>query len=142
MVYKNKKSAILISSIILIGYFIFIFQFNSIAYRVFGITGGVWIVFYYISAVFEYYKVDDTKITYRSRLKKHEVFWKDICRVYITDTGLFKEIRVDYGFLGENNILISSTIKEYKELIKTIICNTENNPDISIDIRLDDFLNS
>jgi len=142
MVYKNKKSVILILLMILIVYFIFVFQFNSIAYRVFGIVGGVIGSIMYIFALFEYYKVDDTKIAYRSRLKKHEVFWKDICRVYITGEGFFQAIRVDYGMLGENNIIIGSSIKEYKQLVKTILHNTEKNPDVSIDIRLDDFLNS
>ncbi len=144
MIYKSKKTAAIIYFFVLIGFLYFSYNINEFGWRIFCLVFGVWASIMYIFAVFEYYKVDETKIihVYRLGLKKDEVLWKDICRVYVFGTGFFKAIRIDYGMFGENDMIINTEIKGYKQLVKTILHNTENNPDVSIDIRLDDFLNS
>ncbi|WP_102401611.1 hypothetical protein [Haloimpatiens massiliensis] len=142
MVYRTKKSSLIVCFFILIGFLYFIYNMNGIAWKIYGICFWLYALSIYISMLFKYYKIEDTRIIYNSGIKKHEIPWKDICRVYITGTGVLEAIRADYGVFGENDMIINKEIKGQKDLVKTILEKTENNPNISIDRRLDDFLDS
>lgn len=142
MIFRNKK-IYMISIIFLVFLFLYLpFRSHKIGNIIFGVAGFLWLFILYIFAIFEYYKVDDNKITHIYGFKKDEVLWKDIKRVFILPNSLFKVIRIDYGMLSEKNMLINSGVKEYKELVKIIIDKAKENPNISIEKRLIEFLNS
>jgi hypothetical protein len=142
MVYKNKKLMMVVLLLGILTLLYFTFRFREIEYSLFGLIGVVWASILYILALFEYFLVEDTKIThvYRLGLKKDEVKWQNIKRVFIISDSYFKAIRIDYGEFIEKDMVINSGIKGYRELIKIILDKTKNNPDISVDKRLDDFL--
>ncbi|WP_102401605.1 hypothetical protein [Haloimpatiens massiliensis] len=142
MIYRTKKTSLIVCFFIIIGFIYFINSIDDIMWKILGACNGIFMLVMYVFAIFKYYKVEDARIIYNSGIKKHEILWKDICRVYITGEGVFAAIRVDYGLFGENDMVIGRDIKGQKELVKTILEKTENNPNISIDRRLDDFLDS
>jgi hypothetical protein len=142
MVYKNKKTMMIVL-FIMIGILLWVtYKLKAIEYRVFGTIGVIWASIQYVFTLFEYYKIDNNHIThvYRLGLKQDEVHWKDITRVYIVSERFFKAVKIDYGTFSGSSMVINSGIRGYKELVKTILVRTKDNRNISLDLRLDVFL--
>lgn len=141
MFYKNKKSMMAILLLAILALLYFTYQFKGIEYRVFGTIGVIWASIIYVCTLFEYYKIDDTKIihVYRLGLKKEEICWEDINKVFIISNGYFKAVRINSRISGKC-MIINSGIKGYNRLLKAVIDRTEENFNIAIDKRLHDFL--
>ena len=142
MIYKNKKNMMILLLIGICVFLYFTYQFKEIEYRVFGTIVVIWSSILYVFAIFEYYKIDDEKIihVYRLGYKTDEIYWKDVNRIFIFSDSYVKGIRIDCVLFSGSSMVINSGIKGYNELVKTIIDKIKDNPNISIDQRLDKFL--
>lgn len=138
MKYRNKTSLMIISPllILLFGYIAYID--NRVMYKVFLLAGIVSLSVIYIFAIFEYYMVEESKLIHVNRLgfQKKEVSWNEINSMYIFPKGYFKAVRISYGMLNEEEIVINAGVKNYKELDKT-----KGNPKIVIDKKILELLN-
>lgn len=141
MTYRNKRNMMIIILIAIVALLRFTYQFKAIEYRVIGTIGVIWASIQYIFTLFEYYRTDNFQIThvYRLGLKRDEVYWKDIKRVYIISDHFFKAIKIDYGTFSENSMVINSGINGYEDLVRIILDRTQDNLNISLDRRLNDF---
>lgn len=109
----------------------------DISYKIFVMIGAIWSSILYIFSLFEYYKVTDDRIIFVSRLgmKKKEAYFTNIYKIYVYPDKLIKAVRIEYGTLGGNEIVVNSGIKDYKKLIRIIIERSEGSPNRLIDKR-------
>jgi len=142
MKYKNKTSILIILFLVIILFGVIAYLDNRIEYKIFIIIVTFFSTIFYILAIFEYYRIDENKLVHviNFGIQKKEVNWRDIKSIYIYPNKYFKSIRIRYGMLNENEIVINTAVKNYKELIKIILERTKDNPNISIDQRVDDFI--
>lgn len=54
--------------------------------------------------------------------------------------GIFKVVRIRYGTLEENEIVINAEVKDYKKLIKIVLNKVDGIDNISIDRTIDEFI--
>ena len=142
MKYKNKTSILIILLLLIISFGTIAYLDNRIEYKLFLSVITIFSLILYMFAIFEYYTIDESKLVHANKLgfQNKEVNWKDIKSIYLYPAKYFRAIRVRYGLLNENEIVINTGVRDYKEIIKIILEKTKNNPNISIDQRVDDLI--
>lgn len=143
MVCRNKLTIMIILLAGILTLFYFSMQFKAIEYKVFGLAGVILSTILYIINIFEYYVIDDEKITYVSKLKfkKEEIPWKDINRLTSCSDRYISAIIINYGGLYGKNIVISSWINRYNEIISIAVNKAKDNKGVLIDNKLYDYIN-
>lgn len=127
---------------VIVGLLWFSYQFEAIGYRVIGIIGVIITSVQYVFALFEYFIIDDDKITRVRKFgtKKEVMHWKDITIVTILPYKLNKGIILRSNILLSYDIVISYEVKGYRDIVRIVYERTKDNPDVFIDIRIKELL--
>lgn len=135
MKFKNRISTMIVYLLAIILFIVVAYLDNRMEYKVFIIIVVTLSSILYIFAIFEYYLVDENKLIHSNtfNFKPKEVLWRDIKSIYVYPVKYFKTIRISYGMLNENEIVINTSVKNYKKLVEVILDKTKDNPNIEID---------
>lgn len=142
MIYRYKKIMPIIALAVIVGLLWFSYQFEVIGYRVVGIVGVIIISVQYVFALFEYFTIDDDKITRVRRFgtKKEVMNWKDVTIVTVLPYKLNKGIILRSNILVSYDMVISYEVKGYRDIVRIVYERTKDNPDVFIDVRIKELL--
>jgi len=115
---------------------------KEIAYKIFGTIVAFIASVQYVFALFEYFTIEDDKITRVRRFgtKKAVMYWKDVTIVTVLPYKLFKGIILRSNELKAYDMVISDTIKGYRDIVRIVYERTKDNPDVFIDVRIKELL--
>ncbi|GEM_PF-853352 len=142
MIYRYKKIMPIIALAVIVGLLWFSYQFEAIGYRVVGTVGVIIISVQYVFALFEYFTIEDDKITRVRRFgtKKEVMNWKDVTIVTVLPYKLNKGIILRSNVLVSYDMVISYEVKGYRDIVRIIYERTKDNPDVFIDVRIKELL--
>lgn len=142
MVYRNKLIVMIMLFLGIITLLYFSLEFKMLEYKVFGMIGVVITSILYLVSAFEYYIVDNEKVTYISRLKfkKETIYWRDVNRLTSCSDKYVSAIIIECEYLGGRSITINSWVSGYRKIIDSAIARTKDNKNISIDNQLYNFI--
>jgi len=115
---------------------------RAIEYKIFLMIGVIITSVQYVFALFEYFIIEDDKITRVRKFgtKKEVMYWKDVTIVTVLPYKLFKGIILRSNELEAYDMVISDTIKGYKDIVRIVYEITKDNSDVFIDVRINELL--
>jgi len=95
---------------------------RAIEYKIFLMIGVIITSVQYVFALFEYFIIEDDKITRVRKFgtKKEVMYWKDVTIVTVLPYKLFKGIILRSNELEAYDMVISDTIKGYKDIVRIV----------------------
>jgi len=115
---------------------------KEIGYKIFLMIGVIISSVIYVFALFEYFTIDDDKITRVRRFgtKKEVMNWKDVTIVTVLPYKLNKGIILRSNVLVSYDMVISYEVKGYRDIVRIAYERTKDNPDVFIDVRIKELL--
>ncbi|GAA0776063.1 hypothetical protein GCM10008908_28780 [Clostridium subterminale] len=142
MIYRYKKTMVVIALVIIVGFIWSIWYSKKIEYKIFGIIVAIIASVRYVFALFEYFTIEDDKITRvrRFETKKEVMYWKDVTIVTVLPYKLNKGIILRSNVLVSYDMVISYEVKGYRDIVRIAYERTKDNPDVFIDVRIKELL--
>jgi len=142
MIYKDKKIMTVIALVGMVSMLWLSYKCETVGYRVFGIIVVILTSILYLFGIFEYFSIDDEKITHvrNFRTERDIIYWKDVTIVTVLPYKWIKGITLRSGIAGTYDIVISNSIKGYRDMVRIVYEKTKDNPDVFIDIRVKELL--
>lgn len=142
MIYRYKKIMLVIGLALIAGLLWLSWYTKEIGYKIFLMIGVIISSVIYVFGVFEYFIIDDDKITRVRKFgtKKEVMYWKDVTIVTVLPYKLVKGIILRSNVFEAYDMVISYEVKGYKDIVRIVYERTKDNPDIFIDIRVKELL--
>ena len=142
MIYRYKKIMLVIGLALIAGLLWLSWYTKEIGYKIFLMIGVIISSVIYVFALFEYFIIEDDKITRVRKFgtKKEVMYWKDVTIVTVLTYKLFKGIILRSNELEAYDMVISDTIKGYRDIVRIVYERTKDNPDVFIDVRIKELL--
>ncbi len=142
MIYRCKKIMLIVTLAAIVGLLWLSLNSRAIEYKIFLMIGVIITSVQYVFALFEYFIIEDDKITRVRKFgtKKEVMYWKDVTIVTVLPYKLFKGIILRSNELEAYDMVISDTIKGYKDIVRIVYEITKDNSDVFIDVRINELL--
>ncbi len=142
MIYRRKKIMLIVTLAAIAGLLWLSLNSRAIEYKIFLMIGVIITSVQYVFALFEYFIIEDDKITRVRKFgtKKEVMYWKDVTIVTVLPYKLFKGIILRSNELEAYDMVISDTIKGYKDIVRIVYEITKDNSDVFIDVRINELL--
>ena len=142
MIYRCKKIMLIVTLAAIAGLLWLSLNSRAIEYKIFLMIGVIITSVQYVFALFEYFIIEDDKITRVRKFgtKKEVMYWKDVTIVTVLTYKLFKGIILRSNELEAYDMVISDTIKGYRDIVRIVYERTKDNPDVFIDVRIKELL--
>ncbi len=142
MIYRYKKIMLVIGLALIAGLLWLSWYTKEIGYKIFLMIGVIISSVIYVFALFEYFTIDDDKITHVRRFgtKKEVMNWKDVTIVTVLPYKLNKGIILRSNVLVSYDMVISYEVKGYRDIVRIVYERTKDNPDVFIDVRIKELL--
>ncbi|WP_346895946.1 hypothetical protein [Clostridium sp. UBA7503] len=142
MIYRYKKIMLVIGLALIAGLLWLSWYTKEIGYKIFLMIGVIISSVIYVFALFEYFTIDDDKITRVRRFgtKKEVMNWKDVTIVTVLPYKLNKGIILRSNVLVSYDMVISYEVKGYRDIVRIAYERTKDNPDVFIDVRIKELL--
>ncbi|WP_346920439.1 hypothetical protein [Clostridium sp. UBA7339] len=142
MIYRCKKIMLIVTLAAIAGLLWLSLNSRAIEYKIFLMIGVIITSVQYVFALFEYFIIEDDKITRVRKFgtKKEVMYWKDVTIVTVLPYKLFKGIILRSNELEAYDMVISDTIKGYKDIVRIVYEITKDNSDVFIDVRINELL--
>ncbi|WP_346848690.1 hypothetical protein [uncultured Clostridium sp.] len=142
MIYRCKKIMLIVTLAAIAGLLWLSLNSRAIEYKIFLMIGVIITSVQYVFALFEYFIIEDDKITRVRKFgtKKEVMNWKDVTIVTVLPYKLNKGIILRSNVLVSYDMVISYEVKGYRDIVRIVYERTKDNPDVFIDVRINELL--